>query len=58
MTYNLPCLICSAHIMYDVCVTVLTPIMTSAKVVKINSGLAWSLLLLTTVFFITMVKML
>ena len=49
MTYNPPCLICSAHIMYHVCVSVLTLMMTSAKVVKINSGLAWSLLLLTTI---------
>ena len=39
-------------------VSVLTLMMTSAKVVKINSGLAWSLLLLTTIFLITMVKML
>ena len=39
MTYNLPCLICSAHIMYHVCVTVLTLIMTSAKVVKINKSM-------------------
>ena len=38
MTYNLPCLICSAHIMYHVCVSVLTLIMTSAKVVKINKS--------------------
>lgn len=58
MMYNLPCLICSAHIMYHVCVSVFTLMMTSAKVVKINSGLAWSLLLLTTTFVITVVKML